>query len=191
MRRLTLVLVAILAMSFVALAQDFPRLEATAGYRYMRIQSGTPTSFGAMNSSGVGGGVAINFHKNIGLVADIGFDKVTRTGRTDDKLTTYMFGPQFKYRSEARLSPFGHFLVGAAHCNDGYEVGTPLDSSIILPATTEWAFGFGGGADLRLTDMISARVGQIDYIRTHFANYHQNNMRLTMGVVIHFGGMTK
>ncbi len=192
MRRLTLVLVAVLALSLVAVAQDFPRAEVSAGYRYMRMQTGQPTSFNAMNSSGFGGGFSFNVHKYAGVVADFGWDKVTRTGRTDDSVLTALFGPEFRYRGESKLSPFAHVMAGLARCNDGYVVGTPTDPSITLPATTVWASAFGGGADLRLTDKISVRLAQVDHLRTHFAGYHQNNFRLTMGVVIGFGqGKTK
>ncbi len=187
MRRLTLVLAVILALSFTAMAQDFPRMEVSGGYQFVRIQTGTPTSFGAINSSGVGGNFAYNFSKAFGVVGDIGLAKVTKTGRTDDKLYTFLFGPQVKYHGEARLHPFARVLVGAVRCSDGYQVGTPMVPNMSLSAQNTWAYGMGGGADMRVNDVISLRVAQVDYIRSHFADYHQSNLRIMGGITFQFG----
>ncbi len=191
MRRLTLGLVVVLALSLVAVAQDFPRMEVNAGYSFQRIQTGTLTSFTSVNSSGFGGGAGFNFTKNFALVADLSYAKITKKDYPDAKVTSFMFGPKFTYRGEARLSPFARFLVGAMSHGDNYPGGTPTEPSQVWAAETKWAFGFGGGVDARVNDLVSLRVAQVDYLRSHFGNYHQNHFRLGMGIVIKFGNVTK
>ncbi len=184
MRRLTLVLVIVLALSFLAVAQEFPRAEFNAGYSYQRVQTRELTSFSAANFSGVAGGLNFNFHQNVGVFADIGYYKCTKKGVTDWKQTSFLFGPQFTYRGESRLSPFGRFGIGAVHVPDNYVVAGN-------PAATKWAYSFGGGADVRVNNHLSVRAAQVDYIRTHFFDKHESNVRLSFGIVFKMGTKTK
>jgi opacity protein-like surface antigen len=188
MRRLTLGLAVVLALSLAAVAQDFPRAEINGRYSFMRVQTGSPNSFSSVNSSGFGGGFNFNFTRNVGIVADVSYAMVTKPTRSDDRVTSFLFGPEFKYRSETRFSPFGHFLVGAMHHGDNYVLGTPLVPTVVTPAESKWAYGFGGGVDARITDHFSARAVQVDYLRSHFLDYHQSYFRLSMGIVVKLGG---
>jgi hypothetical protein len=196
MRRLTLVLVAILALSLVAVAQDYPRLEVSAGYRYSRVQEGAPTSFVGVNYSGVGASATFNFNRALGAFVDFGQMMCTKSGvdmngmkKNQYRQTSFLFGPQFTYHGEARLSPFARFYIGIMRANKGYVVGSGPNEFVTLAADqTKWADGIGGGVDMRLTKMISARLAQVDYIRSHFADYHQSNTRITVGITIKLGG---
>ncbi len=184
MRRLTLVLVFVLALSFIALAQDFPRAEVNVGYAYQRAQTGTVTSFNAVNMSGVGTGVTFNFKPAFGLVADFAYQKTTTKGQTDNKMTTVLFGPQFTYRGESKLSPFARGYIGYVHAS-------PTFFGMTTGSDTEKAWGMGAGMDAHLSRYFSARLFQVDYVRTHFNRTHQNNVRLRFGLVFKLGEKAK
>ena len=84
------------------------------------------------------------------------------------------------------LHPFGQVLAGVAHSS-----GTLVQGS--LSATTNagaaFAGNFGGGLDLRASRRFSIRLVEADYLLTTFdngSNNHQNNLRISAGVVIHF-----
>jgi hypothetical protein len=93
-----------------------------------------------------------------------------------------LFGLQYKFHTE-QFSPFARVFVGAAH---------------ISPAglRSEWrpAVGAGGGFDLTLTNFISLRIAQADYIYTtynpaiftgHGSTW--NSVRLSAGVLFNLG----
>jgi hypothetical protein len=93
-----------------------------------------------------------------------------------------LIGLQYKFRND-QFSPFVRVLAGAAH---------------ISPAglNSEWraVVGGGGGFDLTLTNLISLRIAQADYLYTtynpqaftgHSSTW--NSVRLSSGVVFNLG----
>jgi hypothetical protein len=84
------------------------------------------------------------------------------------------------------LQPFGQVLLGIAHSS-----GTLVQGSNPGAANAGAAFAanLGGGLDLRVTPRFSVRLVEADYLLTTFdngSNNHQNNLRISAGVVIHF-----
>jgi opacity protein-like surface antigen len=110
---------------------------------------------------------------------------------------SYLFGPVV-FKNVRRFRPFGHALFG------GNTISTDLSHVSVLGfripglalTDTAFAMAFGGGLDVRLTDQISLRAGQADYLFTKhdFSGgvsgnaTHQNNFRASVGVVFTFGG---
>ena len=84
----------------------------------------------------------------------------------------YLFGPRVSL-SVGRLTPFAQALVGIGHTSSG------------LASNTSFATAFGGGADWKLRGPLAWRV-QADYLRTQFFSSHQNNVRLSSGIVFRF-----
>jgi len=93
-----------------------------------------------------------------------------------------LVGLQYKFRND-QFSPFVRVLAGASHISP-----SGLNS--------EWrgAVGGGGGFDLTLTNMISLRIAQADYLYTNYSpqsftghNSTWNMVRLSAGVVINVG----
>jgi peptidoglycan-associated lipoprotein len=83
------------------------------------------------------------------------------------------------------LQPFGQLLVGGAQAS-GSVVAPPNPGA--GNASLAFAGTAGGGLDLRVGDRVSVRLAQADYLLTTFdngSNNHQNNFRLTAGIVIH------
>jgi opacity protein-like surface antigen len=84
-----------------------------------------------------------------------------------------LFGPRVSV-SVGKIRPFAEALVGVGHVNAN-AAGT--DTSL--------ATALGGGIDYRLIRLVSWRL-QGDYVHTRFFGTHQNNIRLSTGIAIHF-----
>jgi hypothetical protein len=84
------------------------------------------------------------------------------------------------------LRPFGQVLAGVAHTS-----GTLVQGSNFAAANAGAAFAgnFGGGLDLHASRRFSIRLVEADYLLTTFdngSNNHQNNLRISAGMVLHF-----
>lgn len=104
------------------------------------------------------------------------------------RTSTYslMLGPTFAYRKNTAIEPFARILFGGVN----QRAGLTSKGAILAGADingSEWAFGFalGGGADIRISNLIALR-GQADWIRSTFRDGvadRQNNIRLMGGLV--------
>jgi len=84
------------------------------------------------------------------------------------------------------FQPFGQVLAGVAHSSGTLVQGS---QSATTNAGAAFASNFGGGLDLRANQRFSIRLVEADYLLTTFdngSNNHQNNLRISAGVVIHF-----
>ncbi len=103
---------------------------------------------------------------------------------------TYLAGAQLAY--PARFSPFVRAMAGEAR-----ETIIPSQAAIPtsghipvykgLPGSNNSIAGiFGGGVDYHLTQHLSIRLAQIDYLLTRFSNGVQNQALVSTGLVLHF-----
>jgi outer membrane immunogenic protein len=167
-----------------AAAQENSRVDISAGYSYVRSNA-PPGACGCFSMHGGVVSVAYNLSRHFGVVGD--FDAV-HAGNISGSgqgltLTSYLFGPQFRFAATSRFSPFAHALVGGAHAS-GLNYGTTDGPANALGAVA------GGGLDLRVNRAISVRLFEADYYFTHFengVNSRENNLRLVFGVVFHLG----
>jgi len=84
-----------------------------------------------------------------------------------------LFGPRVS-ASVGKFRPFAEGMIGIGHVN------------VHAAATdTSFASALGGGLDYKLVRLVSWRL-QGDYVHTRFFDSHQNNLRLSTGIVIHF-----
>jgi opacity protein-like surface antigen len=105
----------------------------------------------------------------------------------DSKNSLYNFlgGVQIKDNSsEARLKPFAHALVGAAHRRNESD----LVCLAIIPCPggtvqTGFAGAFGGGLDVRVNKKVDFRIVQVDYNPAWFDRGLDNNFRVGVGIV--------
>ncbi len=102
-------------------------------------------------------------------------------------LHTFLFGPQFSLRGKS-ATLFGRALIGAVKLNQS----VTIQNENLEGDDTSFAFGFGGGFDVKVTDRISWRAIQADAIFTRFetridgqklAGGTQPNLRLSTGFV--------
>lgn len=164
MLRKMLLMFGLLALaSFVsppAHAQDESKVEVFGGYSFLRLNG--------INLNGWEASGQYKFTDWLGGVGD--FAGQYRSGASN---YTYLFGPQVSLPS-SRISPFGHLLFGGAHF------------SALGAGTNSFALAVGGGVDAGLTDRISLRAVQLDYLLTQYGGGSQNNFRVSTGIVFRF-----
>ena len=95
---------------------------------------------------------------------------------------SYLFGPEVSF--PARVSPFAHVLIGAAH----QTVGSGDNSTVtIFPGSNSgFATVVGVGVDLKIVPHIWIRPIQMDYMVARLAGGTQNEARFSAGIVLRF-----
>ena len=209
MRKFVVLLGLLLLVSVAANAQDNSKVEIFGGYSHMWFG---PNAGGAPDEVGLNGGIgsfAFNASSSFSIVGEVGgyhastikFGSNTASGLTAN-IVTYMGGPKVSMH-RGKISPFVQILAGGAHgtLNQAAEaaiVGPPAVAAIAAGSVSQNAFALsiGGGVDVNLTPHIGVRLGQLDYVYSHFKNgpnsidgngtSGQNNIRYSGGVIIHF-----
>jgi opacity protein-like surface antigen len=205
-----IVLAIVLLFGTKAFAQDYPKVEVTGDYSYIRFVPQNNNVLQSFSLNGGGANVAFFFSHVVGIEADLqGYGSQTRnfvlpasvcagvcTGSVSANLFTYNVGPIFKFRAP-HFEPFVETLFGGAHSNaDGnvFKACTGLGDCVAgaHPSNNAFDFIIGGGLDVPVTRSIAIRVGQVDYILTRFGtgftggNNNQSNFRFQAGVNFRF-----
>lgn len=168
-------LLVVLGSSFAA-GQQVSRWDVFGGFSYLRFES-TPLGFaGNSNLTGWNAALAFNIKDALSVTADA-------SGHYGNQITAYnyMIGPQYSYRWE-RSRVFGRFLFGKAQNN----------VNIVQPTRGGFesvgrAYGGGGGYDWDLSPRLTLRAIQVDYLHTNTFGLTQGDIRVSAGVVVHFG----
>lgn len=159
---------AILLLSVMASAQEFPKAELGFDYSYARFAPNTAGTRGHSLNGG-GGTLVFNINQYLGIKADLqGYGSTTTTfvfapslnfpggavANVQGNLFTYLFGPQIKVRTP-RIQPFVHLLFGGAHSNVYVNAFKNICSPVSgvcafskAPANNAFAMAFGGGVDI-------------------------------------------
>ena len=168
----------ILIVSLLAMGQqqtESPRAELFGGYSHL---IGDQQGF---NVSAAG-----NINKWLGVVGDFSrlSSKITEQNITE-KITgnIYLFGPQFSYRGNKRVTPFARVMIGAATVKSKATLGSQSQEF----SETNFSYGVGGGLDIRVSKNVAIRAIQADYIHTSAFGEGHHNGRLSFGVVFRFG----
>jgi opacity protein-like surface antigen len=153
--------------------------------------------------NGGSGSIAFNANDWLGVVADFGGYKngnITNSAApgasANATIISYMFGPRLSYRKNATWTPFAQALFGGAHGNISAKAG---GVSLGSQSQDKLALTVGGGLDAKVSDHVAIRIIQAEYFMTTFDAgkagsaagvkvNHQNNIRLTFGIVFRFGG---
>lgn len=172
-----------------AFAQDFPRVETSPAFMYIR----TSPNVGIQDQNCVGGGgtIAYNVTSMIGIAADMGGCKVLDLpSPLSSTLFTYLFGPRLTFRNSSPFTPFFEVNFGGARLS-----GTACRSGCVSGSTNAFAMTVGGGFDIKLSRKFSIRAVQVEYLYTRFGNnlaftnnVNQNSLRVKSGIVIAWGG---
>lgn len=96
-------------------------------------------------------------------------------GKVNENITEHniLFGPRVS-ASVGKFRPFAEAMFGLGHVN------------VHSAATdTSFATALGGGLDYHLVRLVAWRF-QGDFVQTRFFGTHQNNARISTGIVIHF-----
>ncbi len=119
-----------------------------------------------------------NINQRIGLIVDVsGHYGTPASAPVFDTQSnhTFLFGPQFSFRSHPRFIPFAHGLFGFSHVNLG--LAGVSNSNLGL------TYGFGGGVDVKISDKLAIRAGQVDYLNLRISGAGTNNLRMSFGIV--------
>jgi hypothetical protein len=142
------------------------------GYQLTRLDFGGATLGGGtftLNgwNASLTGGLAPFF----GITAD--FSGAYKSG---SKLHTYTLGPEVRAHI-AGFRPFAHALVG----------GGTSSGPVSNGATNGLVMFYGGGLDVKAAPFASVRLGQFDWMVTHWNGFtNKSNFRYSAGVVLTF-----
>ncbi len=142
------------------------KVEVFGGYSYLRFRSSSSANLNGWEAS-----AQYKFTDWLGGVADFDGHYGSPSGISTSTYT-YLFGPQVSF--PARVSPFGHLLLGGAHFSSGGF------------GNSSFSMAIGGGIDATVVHDIHWRVIQMDYLLTQFGGASQNNFRLSTGIVFRF-----
>jgi hypothetical protein len=154
-----------------ASAQETRKYELSAEYAYLRAES----SAGGLSLHGVSFSLARNLNKWLAVVGDGGGYHLEGF-----RLGTVQAGVRFTAQAGRRTYVYSQALLGFAHANAGGRGFPTYHESVAWTA--------GGGFDYRVSERISLRLVQMEYVQTRLGNQVQHNLRAGTGIVFHFGG---
>ncbi len=166
-----------------------PRAELALGYTYMHSNA-PPGGCGCFNLNG--GSASFAWAIKPGswdVVGDVVAGYAGGVSAAGYGLTLSAFTAGVRYLppvGHSSFQPFGQVLAGVAHSSGTLVQGS---QSATTNAGAAFAGNFGGGVDLHANQRFSIRLVEADYLLTTFdngSNDHQNNLRISAGVVIHF-----
>jgi len=178
-------------------SENTPGGEIFLGYSYLRLNTNTGTPAGTVSEhfDFIPGGVGAlrgNINNWFGLTAEGAGYVLHDVGHVDAQVYTYLFGPHFLF-GKGRWTPFAHTLVGGARLSTSAPAGFISDAVFFNPSSRhENAFAADGGVglDFNASRHVAIRLGQVDYLYTHFKDLRdnrQNNLRASAGLVFRFG----
>ena len=191
----------------VAQSDDRSRIEFFAGYSVLRTnyeaeQPNPPMPVivafpGKQTLNGFNVSATGYLTENFGFTGD--FSGHFRTRRVADPLGgtisnqvrvfNLLAGPQYRFGSNSRVTPFVRAMAGIANTRSRLEVPS-LNSRNTL-SSTDFALALGGGVDVRVSERVGLRVFQVDYNpiflssgnELGFGNKRAENVRFSFGVV--------
>ncbi len=179
-----------LTLSFVALAQDAPRVEVFGGYSYLRADS---QDFPEHNLNGYTVSGNVNLNKWFGLKADFSDHyndfQISPGVKADLNLRFFTGGVQFTSYKNEKVSPYVHVLAGVARRNFGVSRAVAGNGPTNITANA-FAFIIGGGMDVNINKSLAWRAFQTDYVLTTFEDLRddrQSSFRLSTGLVWKIG----
>jgi hypothetical protein len=185
-KRVALLLLMGAGAALPASAQLFDQpLKVDVGVNYTAdIANAGPGSCGCFALQGGGVNARLEVTDRLSAVADF---SVVHAGTVSGAnyglgLMTLMAGPQFRHRY-GRYTPYGQFLLGAVR---GFDSVFPSSTS---SSAAGFIFEAGGGSEMVLTPKVSARVLELDYMRSDLPNNTsnwQNHLKISAGLIYHF-----
>jgi hypothetical protein len=163
-----------------SVGQEVPRLDVFGGYSYLRLDAPAFGYADYLNQNGWNIGATGNITRFWGVAVDV-------SGHYGSHLSVYNFliGPQYSWRRE-RSKFYGHVLVGKGDDHLTLQEATRSEFTSVGLAVAA-----GGGFDWDVTPRFTFRVVQADYLHTHnFAN-GETNVRVSTGLVVHFGSIRR
>jgi Outer membrane protein beta-barrel domain len=173
MKRLLLVIPAMLLCCLTAKAQETPAWELSGGASY--LESNISGSYFGL--PGGGGAITENLNSWFGGRAEVNAYHGVEAGTTVSVVTAN-YGPVFSFRKFNAFTPFANAQFGVIHGSQGY----------LGISQSAFKFGMvgGGGIDVRINDQLAVR-GQANYLLSRFYGLQQNNLTFGVGLVFKLG----
>jgi len=214
MRKILIFCVIVFFVPPAAMAKDYPRAEFFGGFSvlsgslaagdYNELASGLGTDNGGLPAGwsqegdhlrrndreqfyGLQADIAVNLHKNFGIVADAGYQTRDLDGQ-DFEVYEYLFGPQFSLRGDS-ATVFAHALFGG----NGFQCRELTESFVAAGSAAHFsdgafAMGFGGGVDVNAGKRFAVRAVQFDWIPNRMGGeWSTGEFRLGFGLVFKAG----
>lgn len=176
MKRIWLLMPLFLCLCASAKAQETPHWEVAGGYTY--VDANFQPSYSSRFTLN-GGNLSLAENANSWFGARFEFSALGGTeGGVNVNAQTYTFGPVFSYRRFERVTPYAHAQFGVIRATAGY-LG-------ISEAANKLDITGGGGVDFAINRRAAVRF-QGDYLMTRFLTLRQNNLQLSVGLVLRFG----
>src|ERR1039458_4991953 len=203
--KLRILIAAVLLTAFCAaqtpapVAPAYSKFEFSVGYDRLwnnvsiaDLKNTKQTFLSGLN--GVDIGATYNFNQTIGLKADFSANTQSGNFNTSGKSYSFMVGPVVKKHS-GKFNPFVELLAGATHQQQNAAI-FKIGQSPFTTGQNAFAVVAGGGIDFKLSQHISIRPIEADYVWTAYHADHptsllivssrQNNFRYVGGMVFTF-----
>lgn len=169
-------------------------LEVSLGFNYIHLGDAFPET---KNLYGVDTSLFVNANSWLAVggdfMANFGTHSVPaffgNTVDVDSQRYVYVFGPRVTVWRNSQFRVFAEGLAGGVHANADFTLNRGRFTNGASASASEdgFAMALGGGFDWRLTNHLSWRVVQGDYLGTHLGSDWQNSFRASTGIVYSFG----
>ena len=131
--------------------------------------------------------VGLPLHRSLTADVEVAGQHASNVPGTTRGLSTItlLAGPRYRLALAKRHNVFTQALFGAAR---GFDADFRRGTNAVDTATA-FAFAAGGGYEFSLTNLITLRPVQVDYLQTNLPNgsdNRQQNVRFGAGVVLNF-----
>jgi hypothetical protein len=164
--------------------------EVSLGYNYIYLSDAYPET---RNLHGLDVGAFVNATSWLAVggefMADFGSHSIAvfrRSIDVDSRRYVYVFGPRVTIWHNPQFRVFAEALAGGVHAEAKLTSQFPFSISRTASADS-FAMALGGGFDWRLTNHLSWRILQADYLGTDLGKQWQNNFRASTAIAYSFG----
>ncbi len=163
MRKLVLITGVLVLLPLSLIAQEIPKAELFTGYSLLRMEK--------TNLHGVNVSLGTNLNRNLAIVTDFSGNFGSSNERvfglsSDIDFSSFSFaiGPRAGERFNDRWNIFVHALIGATRLKVKGTLEGPILTQTFSESTTAVTGFFGGGIDMKVSESVSIRLLQVDYL---------------------------
>ena len=159
----------------------------SVGYSAM-ISNAPPGQCGCFLLNGGSGETLFQVWRNIAAVAQFTGEHTGNVPQSQQglSLVTYMAGPRYSFLMPRRVTVYGQFLAGRVH---GFDTYFPRDDAQPNDSANSLAFSAGGGAEIGISDWLSVRTVEAEFLASHMPNDlggRQRSLRISSGLIFRF-----
>jgi hypothetical protein len=166
--------------------------EVSLGYNYIHLDNPFPET---QNLHGADASAFVNATSWLALGGDFMANFGSHTLHNfyfgdvdvDSKRLVYVFGPRLTVWRNSQFRVFAEALAGAVHAEADVTAHLRFISRTQSAHADAFATALGAGADWRLTNHLSWRIIQADYLGTSLGGDWQSHFRASTGIVYSFG----